>query len=350
MEENWHKEIKRLEGLIKERETSRFRATTTLIQDIVKSYKEDKKVPMSSVKGFIFSLLFPRATIIIASILGTIFVIIQTIILIHQNDIMERQNTLMAFEQTSSIREILFQAPYNHSGELMHDYAGKLGAIMFWSSPNNSRVQQLIKFGEEAPEIVVEAVQPLLYDKSVSVSFAALLILKELNDESEIRNLDLSNVNFSKGRLENANLEGLNFSSCNMSLVEFRNCKFNNCNFSKVNLNRTKLYSSEIAKASFELTNLTFCELSYTKGYKDIVTMAGANITILSVTKPEYVEIANALGAVSMEHDEWQKFKEDLKKMIPKNRDFLQSEIFQEYLKNRKGMDYQSWVEWKNGW
>lgn len=101
----WASEIARLQEQLKERETSRLRATFTLVDELMGASKSGKPVSMAAIKGFITSWLFPRTVIILGSLLGGAVLVAQTVILYNQTNLLDTQAKAAQIEQEGKLRE-----------------------------------------------------------------------------------------------------------------------------------------------------------------------------------------------------------------------------------------------------
>lgn len=91
----WQEADERLRDELKEREVNRGRATFTLIDEVVRAAKGGQPVSVAALKGFAFAWLFPRAMIVIGSVITGIVLIVQTLILWQQSNVMQDQTKLL---------------------------------------------------------------------------------------------------------------------------------------------------------------------------------------------------------------------------------------------------------------
>lgn len=98
-------EIKNLHNLMKERETNRLRATTTLIDEIICSTRENRPISLAPIKGFIASWLVPKTVIMLGSIIGGILLLAQTYIIFQQTQLLSVQTEAAQIDQALKLRE-----------------------------------------------------------------------------------------------------------------------------------------------------------------------------------------------------------------------------------------------------
>jgi hypothetical protein len=103
----WSIETDRLQEQMKERETSRVRATVTLVQEALETARGGRPVSLSAIKGFVTAWLFPRAVVVIGSLLGGVVLVAQTYILWNQTRLLDLQTKAAQLEQVVQIRDRL---------------------------------------------------------------------------------------------------------------------------------------------------------------------------------------------------------------------------------------------------
>lgn len=103
----WSLQFERLEDQIKERESNRIRATATLVQEAFEAAKGGKPISLAAIKGFVASWIFPRAVVVLGSLLGVIVLVAQTYILWNQTRLLELQARAAQLEQVVKIRDRL---------------------------------------------------------------------------------------------------------------------------------------------------------------------------------------------------------------------------------------------------
>ena len=84
-----------LRNEMKERETSRLRATATLTNELIGAMKGGPRPTIQAVKGFVNAWLLPRAVLIAGGLLGGLAVALQVAVMIQQTSIMETQTALL---------------------------------------------------------------------------------------------------------------------------------------------------------------------------------------------------------------------------------------------------------------
>ncbi|KQW51170.1 hypothetical protein ASD88_00475 [Pelomonas sp. Root662] len=102
-------EIGKLRVEMKERESNRLRATTTLIDEMVAMSKGGPPVSLAAIKGFAASWLFPRTVIVLGSIAGAALLAMQTYIMSQQTKLMTLQSAAAKVEQIEKMRERWFK-------------------------------------------------------------------------------------------------------------------------------------------------------------------------------------------------------------------------------------------------
>jgi hypothetical protein len=103
----WVREIAEIRDQLKERETSRLRATTTLVDELFRSSRGEGAVSLSALKGFVGAWLFPRALIVIGSLAGVIILGMQTYILWSQSKMLASQAEAAKEDRANRLRERL---------------------------------------------------------------------------------------------------------------------------------------------------------------------------------------------------------------------------------------------------
>lgn len=103
----WVREIAELRDQIKERETSRLRATTTLVDELFRASRGERAVSLAALKGFVGAWLFPRALIVIGSLAGVILLGMQTYILWSQSKMLTSQAEAAKEDRANRLRERL---------------------------------------------------------------------------------------------------------------------------------------------------------------------------------------------------------------------------------------------------
>ena len=238
---------------------------------------------------------------ILIALLPILTVIIQTGLLYKQNQIVEQQghqmaqqNALLSFEQSTSFHQIL-QSP-----------EGK--------KPNAKGVNLILLLGEQSPDIVVNALKPLLYDKNPTVkggafisiqkllshpddsiskkAFGALYTEKFWQENNARLTLNLSETDFTETHLEGAICNDLilaetlfhrtflskaNFSNSVIDSVEFSSASLDKANFKHARMSQARFDHCELEGAIFD--NVTF--YPYVEGKK----------------APGYYEVRNSTGS-----------------------------------------------------
>jgi hypothetical protein len=100
----WAADVAKLREELKEREVNRGRATFTLIDEAFGAATGGKPISVAAIKGFAFAWLFPRALIVVGSLLTGIVLGIQTFILFQQTRLLQDQTRAAQYAQTESLR------------------------------------------------------------------------------------------------------------------------------------------------------------------------------------------------------------------------------------------------------
>lgn len=101
----WAEELDELRDLIREREVSRVRATSALVGEVFDAARGKGAVSIATLKGFVFSWLFPRSIIVIGSALAGIALGAQTYIIWNQTKLLEVQAATARIEEIDRLRE-----------------------------------------------------------------------------------------------------------------------------------------------------------------------------------------------------------------------------------------------------
>jgi hypothetical protein len=101
----WSRDFHSLQDQLKERETSRLRATYTLVEELLAAGRSGKPLSLSAVKGFVTAWLFPRTVIVLGSLLAGAVLSAQTYILYRQTNLLRVQADAAKIEQERTLRE-----------------------------------------------------------------------------------------------------------------------------------------------------------------------------------------------------------------------------------------------------
>ena len=74
----WDTQIRALHDEIKSRESSRLRATITLVEEAFDAFSKGKPISLSAIKGLLTAWFFPRAIIVLGSVIGGLILAVQT--------------------------------------------------------------------------------------------------------------------------------------------------------------------------------------------------------------------------------------------------------------------------------
>lgn len=109
----WVEQLNRMRELMKEREPNRLRATWVVVEEVFDYLKTGKPLSQSAIKGLIGAWLFPRALIVVGSVVTGLVLIAQTVILARQTAFLDVQTKAAQIEQESNLRGRLAKAlPY----------------------------------------------------------------------------------------------------------------------------------------------------------------------------------------------------------------------------------------------
>lgn len=103
----WIRGLDELRQQMKERETSRLRATTTLIHEAIEASRGGPPITLSAIKGFAASWLFPRTFIVLGSLAGALLLGLQTWVIWGQTRLLTQQAEAAREEQAVRLRERL---------------------------------------------------------------------------------------------------------------------------------------------------------------------------------------------------------------------------------------------------
>lgn len=100
----WTLEIESLRDEIKARETNRFRATYTLVEEVLGAARDGKPVSLAAIRGFITALLFPRTVILVGSIAGGVLLALQTYVIWSQTKLVRQQAEAAQVDRADKLR------------------------------------------------------------------------------------------------------------------------------------------------------------------------------------------------------------------------------------------------------
>lgn len=101
----WDLRIRVLHDEIKSRESSRLRATITLVEEAFDAFSQGKPISLSAIKGLLTAWFFPRAIIVIGSVIGGLILAVQTWILWNQTQFLALQSRAAQVEQSAILRD-----------------------------------------------------------------------------------------------------------------------------------------------------------------------------------------------------------------------------------------------------
>lgn len=200
-----------------------------------------------------------RLAYLLAAAVPSVFILAQTILLYQQNARFDRQNNLIAFEQTSTLRSLLFLPPYDSLGRPVSDYLTIPDSLLYsdslyrWPQPNQSSVDQVFAFGRGEPKIAFSALLPLVRDDAPPVAIGALTILGRL------RAAGLSNdkVMASRGHFAEADLSGLNLRLASLPGSDFRGADLTGSDLTGAILRGSRLDGADLSESVLEHSDLS---------------------------------------------------------------------------------------------
>ncbi|MEM1095712.1 MAG: pentapeptide repeat-containing protein [Bacteroidota bacterium] len=213
--------------------------------------------PRGETKHFAASLVARltrvRSVYVVVGLVPAFIVAVQLVVLVQQNRILDRQNMLMAFEQTTTIRELLQTEPRG----------GR------WPLPNASARAQVVQFGEadrrSRGDVVIPALVPLLKDDDGSVASGALLILRELEPDLRFGKQNLGDAaQLARTALSLQDLSGLSFARATFEGADLTSATLNAVDLSEARLVGTDFDGALLQSATLNGANLTDAVLSNT--------------------------------------------------------------------------------------
>jgi len=217
----------------------------------------DSAWPKGETKHFAASLVARltrvRSVYVVVGLVPAFIVAVQLVVLVQQNRILDRQNMLMAFEQTTTIRELL--------------HAERRGDL--WPLPNASVRAQVVQFGEadrrSRGDVVIPALTPLLKDNDGSVAAGALLILRELEPDLRFGDQNLGEAaQLARTDLSLQDLSGLSFVGATFEATTLASATLNAVDLSEARLVGTDFDGALLQNATLDGANLTNAILSNT--------------------------------------------------------------------------------------
>ncbi|PAP80799.1 hypothetical protein B1759_05360 [Rubrivirga sp. SAORIC476] len=228
--------------------------------------------PEVETREFAVSLLARLTSVrlwyLLAAAIPSAFIAAQTVLLYQQNARFDRQNNLIAFEQTSSLRSLLFLPPYDSLGRPVADYLTIPDSLLYddalyrWPQPNTSSVDQILAFARNEPEIAFDALLPLLSDDAPPVAIGALIVLGRL------RQLGLSDARIiaTGSHLAGADLSDLNLRLASLPRADLRGANLSGADLTGADLNGAFLDRASLEGISLEFTNLRLASLKGVRG------------------------------------------------------------------------------------
>lgn len=98
----WAAVAKELRDEMKARETSRLRATATLVHEISGALSGGPRPSIQAVTGLVNAWMLPRVVLVVGSMLGGIAVVLQLFVLMKQTEVMQGQTELLARQTIST--------------------------------------------------------------------------------------------------------------------------------------------------------------------------------------------------------------------------------------------------------
>lgn len=103
----WMNDVRNVENMIKERETSRVRAAVTLARELASAHRGGPPVSTGAVIGFVLSMMYQRMILVVGSILGVVLVLLQVALLYQQNAIVQTQASAALLERVQRTERII---------------------------------------------------------------------------------------------------------------------------------------------------------------------------------------------------------------------------------------------------
>jgi uncharacterized protein YjbI with pentapeptide repeats len=304
----WASAEERITNAIKERETNRVRATMTLIEDLYGTLQKGKASPLSSLKGLIFSLLFPKAILIVGSIFGGALLAVQTAIIYQQyklqeaqNSLILRQTTIEIFDKTGRFKEMLSASQIDSNCKPLPPESRPANDSI-WAKSNQSATRQIVRFAQDEPEASIPAIESLLNDDSGAVSSGAFAVLTELRrlgvyqsadrfakfsgatmHLAQLENQPFPLTDFSRADLTSASMQSGNFSgsfflNANLKGAHLSKSKLKDADFTCADMSGADLADSNVEDASFDGANLAHANMAGVQNWKKISSLTGANV------------------------------------------------------------------------
>lgn len=336
----WKDTELRLTNAIKEREVSRLRATLTLAEDIYKSVREGKPIPVSSIKGLIFSLLMPRALLIVGSLFGAILLAVQTYLLYRQYTVMELQNSILVrqsqldiFDKTQRFRELLSRTPIDASCKPTGTIDDSAKSEQAWPRANTSAVTQIMQLAQTYPDAALPALNALVLDANASVSSGALQVLFALGSkESNFSTINLRGASLARSDFSRSKLNLSQFGYADLTRVTFRNAELYGSQFFRANLTGAylddaalrdatldcadlrgaALIRTDVASASFVGADLAGANLEGLRNWQKIEGLKDANISGVKNAPTGFVTWARSQGALDSGGLDMSKWRGDI--------------------------------------
>lgn len=207
---------------IHQRETAVIRATYNVITDLYESIATGRKPNKHKIMGLLNAMLVGRIVILLGSLIGAVFVVIQiyylyrqTEIIDNQNRLIEQQTSFMKFEQLSRIRELFKE---DNTKKAILEYNLTNGP----SEANIAIVKNLVKGDVDAINTIFPV---LLQDKDPDVRIGALKVLTSF--DSLVRDSQALSIS-----LEGCQIDDLDFAGLPIKQFFFNDCVLNRCKFS----------------------------------------------------------------------------------------------------------------------
>jgi len=185
----------------------------------------------------------------------------QSLYLEQQNQQFERQNNFIAYEHTSRFRDMLFEVPFDSTGNRIEDYkSNKFQADILlpnpnidrWPAPDKTTISQIVDLAEKEREIVSNALKPLLYDQASVVSSGALLALYQISTKQN-KQLDATGAQLRKADLSGAYKM--------ITITDVQKFKWTRLNLSGIVLTNSDLLGVSLGMADLKHANLTNANL-----------------------------------------------------------------------------------------
>lgn len=243
----WISEVKRLEGMIKARETSKLRAASTFFKDYRNAKKTGDPIPFESIKGLLNAWLF-RSGMIIFAIGGIVTSGIaiaqlyllknQEAILKQQTDLMQKENNLEFYNYLKEIKGYLAKTPVDTNGDPLTLYLDKEDQIRSWPIISDSDIETISYLSSYArKKDLNDILYSFLNEKdnvslSVGAFFTIIQLAKKTNRDT-ILDFTKYDINFSKADLSRRTISNVILKKAKFKEAFFFETRFDSVHFAE---------------------------------------------------------------------------------------------------------------------